>query len=78
MTTATSANATPTADINRAIRAASLAKTVLPGPVGEFLHNELYSWANSWHRFDFRGTAMALAADIERRHAEMSSERTYG
>jgi len=57
----------PFADVERVQAAAHLAKTVLPGPVGEFLYSELTEWCWHGHRYDARGWGLALAADLERR-----------
>jgi hypothetical protein len=69
---------TAIADINRARNAAHLARTVLPGPIGDTLYRELAAWAEFGHRFDKGRQAMALAADLEARHAALTAERTYG
>ncbi len=60
------------------VRAASrLAKTVLPGPIGDYLHRELAAWCEQGHRYDVSGTALAITADLEARGRAMALGRTY-
>lgn len=62
-----------TAQLARVQAAALLAKTVFPGPVGELLHRELTSWCDVGRLWDKAGLAIAVAEDIEKRHAQMQT-----
>lgn len=68
--------APPYADIARVLAASHLAKTVLPGPIGDYLHHELVVWCEYGHRFDKRGEALAITADLEARSRALTLGRT--
>lgn len=69
---------TPSADITRARDISHLAKTVLPGPIGDLIYHELQAWAEFGYRFDKAGRGMALADHVERLYRLKAMEVTYG
>jgi len=63
-------------DLAKVRAAAHTARTVLAGPIGDYLHRELTAWCRDMHRFDLHGQGPAVAAHIERlAHAQLLGRR---
>ena len=64
-------------EAGRAYTCASLAKTLFPGPLGDQLWDDLIDWAKTGWRYDCRGRALALMADLEARGHAHALGRPY-
>jgi hypothetical protein len=65
-------------DVARIRNAAHLAKTVFPGQLGEWIHDELKAWCDGGQTFGGGGRMLAIADDIEARHRALVLGVTYG
>ena len=68
----------PPGDLRRIRNASHLAKTVFPGELGEWLHDELKAWCDGGQAFGGHGRMLAIAADLEARHRALTLGVTYG
>lgn len=68
----------PPGDVRRIRDASHLARTVLPGELGELVARELVAWCDVGQTFGGHGRMLAIAEDIETRHQALARGRTAG